>query len=276
MVSAMRILPGWGAGGMALVAALSLSACGSDAQPPRFLHYVALGDSYTAAPGVEPASGAGDCGRSKVNYPQLVAAALKVRLDDVSCSGATVTDLLEGESVSGQVLQAQVDAVTAETDLVTIGVGGNDLDLIGLASACVTGASDCATRVARVQQSLTALPARIEKVVRTVRSRAPKARVVLVGYPTIISAQAPCAALPVPADVVSAAIDINGRLVTAIKTAAAATDSDVAELSSATAEHGLCGADPWIAGIDGKGAQPLHPTEDEQRLAAATVLALVE
>ncbi|WP_300675990.1 SGNH/GDSL hydrolase family protein [Nocardioides sp.] len=261
---------------LVLLALLALlSGCGSDTTPVKFAHYVALGDSYTAAPGVEPALGTGDCGRSTANYPRLVAAALRAPLDDVSCSGATVTDLLKGQTVTGQVLPAQIAAVKADTDLITIGVGGNDLDLIGLATVCVQQAADCTTRVAQVQQTLGALPGRIEKLVRAVRAKAPKATVVLVGYPTIISAQAPCAALPVPAAVTSAAIDINSRLATAIKAAATATKVQFADLYRATADHGLCGSKPWIAGIDGQGAQPLHPTEDEQKLVAEKVLALV-
>ena len=59
----------------------------------RYSPYVAMGDSYTAAPLVPDRHGDG-CLRSSHNYPALVAAALPAELVDVSCSGADSTSLV--------------------------------------------------------------------------------------------------------------------------------------------------------------------------------------
>lgn len=260
----------------AVAALAALAGCGSADPEPPFARYVALGDSYTAAPGVDPAPGTGDCGRSTSNYPRLVAARLRVPLTDVSCSGATVGDLLTGQRVTGQVLPAQVDAVSPGTDLVSIGVGANDLDLIGVAVACVRQEAGCADKVARVQRDLGLLPGRIADLVEAVRRKAPDAKVVLVGYPTIISRSAPCPALPLSDQIIDSAIDLNARLVVALKAAARSTKTTFVDLYAATAEHGLCGADPWIAGADGKGAQPFHPTAAEQKAVAAAMIAALD
>ena len=59
-----------------------------DAAPAEAVTYVAMGDSYTSAPGVGETVDAG-CFRSSSNYPSLVAADLGLALTDVSCGGAT-------------------------------------------------------------------------------------------------------------------------------------------------------------------------------------------
>ena len=57
--------------------------------------YVAMGDSYTSGPVIPTqSSAAGGCDRSNENYPSDVAAALKLTLTDVSCSGATTANIL--------------------------------------------------------------------------------------------------------------------------------------------------------------------------------------
>ena len=91
--------------------------------------YVALGDSYTAAPGVPTTEQESGCLRSSGNYPSLVAAALGRELVDVSCSGASTPSLVEGQRVGDGTAAPQLDALTPDTSLVTLGVGGNDLDL---------------------------------------------------------------------------------------------------------------------------------------------------
>ena len=50
----------------------------SDSVRPTYHHYVAMGDSYTAAPFVPLTDVAYGCFRSSNNYPKLVAEALRV------------------------------------------------------------------------------------------------------------------------------------------------------------------------------------------------------
>src|SRR6478735_6166494 len=57
--------------------------------PTRYDEYVALGDSYTAAPLVPPTDTSTICLRSGVNYPALVTQAMPgTALTDVCCSAA--------------------------------------------------------------------------------------------------------------------------------------------------------------------------------------------
>ena len=110
---------------MALVAALVLTAC--DDGPPgasvgnpeagatvtgasdlAYPTYVALGDSYTAAPGVPQTEQETGCLRSNGNYASLVANQLESDFVDVSCSGATTVSLVGAQHTGVQVLPAAV------------------------------------------------------------------------------------------------------------------------------------------------------------------------
>ncbi|MGA8255578.1 MAG: GDSL-type esterase/lipase family protein, partial [Nocardioides sp.] len=99
--------------------ALATSCAGDDEkpEPDERVSYVAMGDSYAAAPGVPETTTA--CARSSNNYASLLAAAEELEVTDVTCSGASSDDLVA----------TQVPELSEDTDLVTIGIGGNDFDL---------------------------------------------------------------------------------------------------------------------------------------------------
>ena len=94
--------------------------------------YVAMGDSYTAAPLRPRPDRPQACMRSKRNYPRLVVSQLdNTKLKDVSCSGASTISVLgnQGFDTSDVVRPPQMEAVTSDTDLVTVSIGANDFRL---------------------------------------------------------------------------------------------------------------------------------------------------
>lgn len=99
-----------------LTATISPSAHAADGT------YVALGDSYATAPGTRTYDNPGDaCRRGPLTYPRLWAAQhSSVAFVEASCSGAT----------TAEVLASQVPQLTADTTLVTIQVGGNDVGFV--------------------------------------------------------------------------------------------------------------------------------------------------
>jgi hypothetical protein len=105
---------------IALAASASLAGAAS---------YVSLGDSYTSGPFIlPPASGAPlECLQSARDYSHLTAAALGLSLRDVSCSGATTENLTTTAQYSDQ--PPQFDALSASTQVVSVGIGGNDKGL---------------------------------------------------------------------------------------------------------------------------------------------------
>ncbi|MFW6772997.1 SGNH/GDSL hydrolase family protein [Nocardioides sp. CPCC 205120] len=243
--------------------------------------YVAMGDSYTAAPGVDPAQGdSGVCGRSQVNYPSLVAGAFGgSTLVDVSCSGATTGDLLASQQLAGQTIPPQADAVTAETDVVTISTGGNDFGAFGvLAGQCEQPGTTCPTLdLATAQEGLARVTSDLVAAIDVVRERAPQARVLVVGYPQVVPPGTEgCEDLPVDGDVLGLARLLNQELANAQQRAAEQAGVDYVDVFAATEGHALCSDDPWINGGDFVDAAPYHPLPAGQRAVAAEVVAALD
>ena len=105
--------------------------------------YVALGSSFAAGAGLGPLQTHSPllCARSVGGYPQQLARLRRLSIVDMTCGGAVTRHLLHG----GQFFQGpQLRAVTAETRLVTISVGGNDIGYVGDLSLLAARRSDTA------------------------------------------------------------------------------------------------------------------------------------
>ncbi|WP_067822984.1 SGNH/GDSL hydrolase family protein [Nocardia inohanensis] len=240
--------------------------------------YVALGDSYAAGVGISNILDTA-CSRSDRNYAHLFAAQRGYQLTDVTCGGATT------KSVS----ETQLSAVTADTTLVTLGVGGNDIGFTDIVRDCVmagtlgSGSSGTGSASGSFSGSVEALlgcknkygdvipgriaetSAKVTKLVADIRSRAPRARVVLVGYPKILpSDTSTCAGRqPVlPADADWARDSVVAALNTMLRTQAGTEYFSTYELYEG---HDVCAAVPdrWVNGTkveNGEGAQ-FHPNQ---------------
>jgi lysophospholipase L1-like esterase len=271
---------------LAGVLLVAMTACQDD-EPPvddGIYHYVALGDSYTAAPGVPTTDPADPCFRSDHNYPNLLVEKLPhTVLTDVSCSGAN-TDYIIG-SKNDQ--DAQLDAVEEDTDLVTIGVGGNDsgvfLTWLSQCSALAVNdpeGSPCADANATsggdaLLDKVADLEGRLRSVIEDVQDEAPNAAVIMVTYPQILPAQGSC-----PDKVPFAAGDyayINSIIAAqndAIVAAAKDTGVEWVNVEKASLGHDICSKDPWINGFtdDSSEGTLLHPFPEEQAAVALLIL----
>jgi lysophospholipase L1-like esterase len=266
----------------------SASAGASPAAAGRFERYVALGDSFSAGPLIPTTDLAGGCARSDHNYPSLVAAALHVpEFVDVTCSGATTRDLSHVQRPFGDSrIPPQLRSVTRRTDLVTVGIGGNDLDLYGrLVYTCTrlrdtdpTG-SPCARELEARGPDLGAatatISARVAASLRTIRQRAPRATIVLVGYPRLVPDAGTCPLLPLAAGDYAEGRRINRALDRALARAAARTRVAYVDMYAASRGHDICSSDPWVNGrqTDRQKALAYHPFAAGMRADAAGVLA---
>lgn len=260
------------------------AARGQAGEPAAYEHYVALGDSYTAAPLVPQLDIAGGCYRSTNNYPTLVAKALDITtFVDRSCSGAQTKDMAQSQLPG---VAPQFDALTPDVDLVTVSIGGNDFNVFGtLVGYCPTlRASDptgtpCRDEMrsdgrdrllADVQQTRE----RVSAVVAAIRERSPNARIVVVGYPQIAPRQGTCPdRLPLADGDVRYAVQVNKRLTDALRQAAMSNQADYVDVWSASRDHDICSTDPWINGqyTDPTRAQNFHPFANEQVAVAGLV-----
>lgn len=122
----------------AALATLGAATDGSARAADVARHYVALGDSYAAGPGI-PAQRSDPigCYRSTNNYPALLARALNIRnYIDVSCSGATTDNMTSAQPSPLGPNPPQFNALKPDTDLVTVTIGANDIDIGDLWSSC--------------------------------------------------------------------------------------------------------------------------------------------
>lgn len=228
----------------------------ADRVPQR---YVALGDSFTAGPLVPTTDLADGCLRSDGNYPSLLAASLDLELTDVSCSGATTADLSDRQrTVRDASVPPQLRALDRRTDLVTLGIGGNDLGLFStLVQNCLKlrrldpGGSPCAESAVG-RQLLASTPtvgAHVERALARVQRRAPAARVVLVGYPRIAPPDGACPRLlPFATGDVAFGDRVLRTLDAALADAADAAGVDYLDLYDASAGHDVCSPTPWVNG----------------------------
>ena len=278
-----------------LLVAATLTACGGESDgpaaapavttgsptgvPARYDDYVAIGDSYTAAPLVPPTDTSTICLRSERNYPALLAEAMPgTELTDVSCSGARTDNTTSPQTGMGGSVPPQFDALDEDTDLVTIGLGGNDDGLFAtLLGTCTKLAADdpqgapCTPVLRdRAESTLSGTRARVADVVEGVHDRAPDARIVVVGYPQIVPASGTCPDLPLAAGDYAFAREVNEGLARAVRLAADDAGAEYVDLWAPSADHDICAAEPWINGRVTSAAVALayHPMAIEQQQVA--------
>jgi lysophospholipase L1-like esterase len=252
--------------------------------------YVALGDSFTSAPGVPVTDPTTGCQRSDHNYPTLLAEALDARHVDVSCGGAATTAIEGSQETTAGVKPPQIDAVQKGTDLVTIGIGINDYGLYAslvfectqLAAADPTG-SPCQEAMAtsdgdRLEETIEQIGPRVGALLRTIRERAPEARVVLVGYPQLVPASGTCAELPLAEGDYAYVRELTERFGRVLESAAAAQSADYVDLAAASRGHDVCaGAEAWVNGSQDAPGRAIvyHPFAEEQAAVAKLILDLL-
>ncbi len=163
--------------------------------------YVAMGDSFSSGEGNPPfESGTNTdtnkCHRSEAAYPHLLANDPSLDLGPVNfvaCSGATTQSILNGHSGTGNWNEgAQVDELSADTEVVTITIGGNDVgfkDYIEacLLSLCGPGFSAFDTITANIDS--TAFLDELKQAYSDVLGEAPNADVYVITYPYIIESE---------------------------------------------------------------------------------------
>ena len=274
--------------GTTLLAAPPAAAAGA--------RYVALGDSYAAGLGIAPAdtsANAAACGRSGANYPHRLAAALALTLVDVTCSGAVVADLQRYQSVGGASVPPQLDALTADTELVTLTVGGNDLGFSEIAGFCASlsgpdgpvqgdKAADCRSHYDA--GGTDSLAAEIDGPIRTaltaalaeIHTRAPAAQIVLVGYPAIVpdAAHTPSGgcwssplqvadALPFTDTDLPYLEETQARLNNMLLEASGSVSGSFSTDYPDSLAHTACSSAPWVNGVQLAGlslaSRSLHP-----------------
>ncbi len=257
------------------------------------LDYVALGDSYTAGPLIPYPTGPVGCGRSTQNYPHMVAEEIDPdSFVDNSCSGATTENMTEPQDIAFGTHPPQFEALSADTDLVTIGIGGNDIGFADIAVTCARldfyrpHGNRCEEYYTR--NGVDVLAQRIEEtapeiagVLQGIHERAPEAEVFLVGYPVILPDEGDGCwpEVPISSGDVPYLRSIEKQLNDMLAEQAAANGATYVDTYTSSIGHGVCqpDSDEWVEGyLPSDIAFPVHPNEDGMENTAEQVLAAIE
>jgi lysophospholipase L1-like esterase len=227
------------------------------APAPAAERYVALGDSYSSGTGTGTYDLDGSCQRSRYAYPALVAKRrANLKLVFAACSGATTDD----------VLLTQASRLNRATRLVTITIGGNDVGFGNVFSACVQGGTAaCDAAIDSAQQSIrTALPGDLDAVYAKIRTKAPRARVIVLGYPRLFSG-AGCQSIPAAqvARLNRTANLLRDTVRRRVK--AAGGRFSFRDAIPAFAGHGICARSAWINGLVSPMIESYHPNRAAHR-----------
>ncbi|WP_344045966.1 SGNH/GDSL hydrolase family protein [Nocardioides panacihumi] len=242
-----------------VLSALLVGGAHASAAPPSHVVYDALGDSYASGYGVPPY---GACGRSQSAYAVQLDGRQRIALDDfVACAGATTTSMVSG---------GQLTALDADTDLVTLTVGGNDIGWSQAVTACLGGTdAQCAGTVALVRSRITtALPGLLDAVYAQVAAAAPNAHVVVTGYPRLFSPE--YGAYLGASTAEQAALNDGADLLNSTISAAATRHGfQFVDVTKRFVGHGVNSPYAWVLGPFDPGA--FHPTVDGYEAYTAAV-----
>jgi len=219
------------------------------------VHYVALGDSYSSGVGSGSyTSASGSCDRSTLAYSQLWANAhAPASYVSVACSGAKTTDVNAN----------QLSALNTGTTLVSITIGGNDVNFAGVMEDCVLyGTDTCVSEVNAAENTArTQLPGWLDTTYNGIRSHAPNAKVVVLDYPRFYHDLWYCVGLSSTSrDKINEGADVLDGV---IQSAASRHGFAFGDVRPAFANgHEICdGSSSWLHNVDWSDInQSYHPT----------------
>jgi lysophospholipase L1-like esterase len=278
-----------------LPAALLIAAAPAQAGPserPINAEYVALGDSFAAGPLILPQEQLDPCLRSSVDYAHLVAQALDVgTFRDVTCSGATTANILDTPQPADlpwdPAVPPQIGAVSADTTLVTLSIGANDIGLAGMALGCFNvlpqplGTSCQATETAggvdRGAKLVDSVAPKIAATLDAVHAKAPHARILITSYGNYIQHDGCYPVQPVwpqDANYIQGLVDRLGHVTAGVASEHHATYVDF--IGPGAGHDGCQLTQNWVnVLVPGTtlGVVPLHPTALGERNFARILVA---
>ena len=269
----------------ALVLFASLAASAA-----RAANNVALGDSYAAGPlipnqSLDPLG----CLRSDHNYAHLAAPTIGLTLRDVTCSGAKTDHMTQQQNVEPGPNPPQFNALDAETTVVTLTIGGNDIGFSEVAQSCITinpFSHPCLDKYSaggkdQLAERIAATAPKVAAVLQGIHARSPLAKIYVLNYPAIFPEtgfgcwpQMPVGFLDVPY-LRQTEKNLNNMLATQ----AAANGATLVNWYNASIGHDACKGSltRWVEPlVPTQPAAPIHPNLAGMQGGANALLAAVK
>lgn len=226
---------------------------------------------------------------SDQNVPQQVKAAKTSETSSETTSETStrasepssgVSGTASSSAASADTITAQIEALEPDTDLITLSIGGNDINF-GPWSRCITGLVEGEGESAcddglydDTSRALVDLPTRLDKIYKLINEKAPDAMVITTGYMPLLSMEDNCeATADFPGGTLNWAAGLTVTM-NAIARDAAARNGALFVMPPNAEFHSVCAPAPerWTD-ITGKETDsfPAHPTAAGQRAMAEAV-----
>jgi lysophospholipase L1-like esterase len=267
---------------VAVLAAVATSAA-------RAANYVGLGDSYAAGPLIPNYVSPLGCLKSDHNYAHLAAPTIGLTLRDVSCSGATTVHMTQQQNVEPGPNPPQFNSLDAETTVVSLTIGGNDIGFSEVAQSCITlnpfshpcldkykpgGVDQLAARIA-------ATAPKVAAVLQGIHTRSPLAKIYILNYPAIFPETGiGCwPQMPIGFQDVPYLRSTEQGLNAMIAKQAAANGATLVNWYQASIGHDACksSSNRWVEPLlPGELAAPIHPNKAGMQGGANALIAAVK
>lgn len=253
---------------------------------------VALGDSYTAGDmlPMSLSSRPAGCLRSSLAYPALVAKALgaAAELLDAACTNAGVKEMTQPQRTYLGTNPPQFNVLARDDSLVMLTLGGDDMGFLSVLRTCMelsvtdVHGTPCKNRFTsgstdQLTARVSAEAAKLTTVLDAIHARAPRARVLLLGYPDVLPRRGGCwPIVPITDGDIAWMRGIETQLNSMLRQAAAAAGATFVDTYTPTIGHDFC-QNSNVRDFEGlvptSLALPFHPNARGQAAMAAAVLA---
>ncbi len=270
---------------LATLAVLLVAAAGA-----RAANYVSLGDSYTAGPLIPNPLLPLGCLKSSNNYPHLAAPGIGLTLRDPSCSGAKTDHMTQPQNVDPDGPNPpQFNSLDAETTVVSITIGGNDIGFSEVAQSCITlnpFSSPCKDKYAsggkdQLAERIEATAPKVAAVLQGIHTRSPLAKIYVLNYPAIFPETGFGCWPQMPISFTDAPYlrSTEQKLNSMLATQAAANGATLVNWYGASIGHDACkgSSTRWVEPlVPGELAAPIHPNKAGMVGASNVLLAAVK
>lgn len=173
----------------------------------------------------------------------------------MACSGAKTTD----------VTATQLSALSASTTLISITIGGNDVGFSSIMQDCILqGTTVCVNEINNAKADAKAnLPGKLATVYNAIKSKAPNAHVVVLGYPEFYDLSKDCVGISQESrTAIDGGIDVLDSI---IGTAAGKAGFTYADVRNSFSGHEICDSGRWLHSVNFLHLEEsYHPTADGQ------------
>jgi lysophospholipase L1-like esterase len=230
------------------------------------------------------------CLKSSNNYPHLAAPSIGLALRDASCSGAETVDMTSPQSVDPDGPNPpQFNSLNAETTVVSVTIGGNDIGFSEVAQSCITlnpFSSPCKSKYAsggkdQLAERIAATAPKVAAVLQGIHTRAPAAKIYVVNYPAIFPETGSGCWPQMPISFTDAPYlrSTEQKLNAMLATQAAGNGATLVNWYGASVGHDACkgSSTRWVEPlVPGELAAPIHPNKAGMVGGAGALVAAVK